>query len=110
MPKPSQSSNGKPVNKSAAVRDMVAQYPNASCKEIVSLLGGKSVKAQPSLVYYIKSRQSQEKRRQKRERVSETSQSTGSSNPVALILKVKSLAQDAGGIHNLKQLVDLLAE
>jgi len=31
-------------------------------------------------------------------------------NPVELILKVKELARDAGGIGSLKQLVDVLAE
>src|SRR5439155_10227839 len=92
MPKPNQS-NGKPVNKSAAVREMITQQPQASCKEIVSLLGGQGIKVQPSLVYYIKSRQSHEKRKQKRERVAKTSQNTGSSNPVELILKVKSVAR-----------------
>jgi hypothetical protein len=34
----------------------------------------------------------------------------GVSNPVDLILKVRSLAEAAGGIRKLKQLVDALAE
>jgi hypothetical protein len=32
------------------------------------------------------------------------------SNPVELVLRVKDLAREVGGIKHLKQLVDLLAE
>ena len=110
MAKANQSKDGKPVNKSALIREMIAQHPEAQSKEIVSLLGEKGTKVLPSLVYFIKSKQRQKKRRQKRQRVAETSQQTGNSNPVELILKVKTLARDAGGIKSLKQLVDALAE
>lgn len=110
MPKPSQNQDGKPINKSAAIREMVAQNPHAQSKEIVALLGQKGIKVQPSLVYYIKSKQRNQKRRQKRQRVTETSQNTGSSNPVELVLKVKGVAREAGGIKNLKRLVDALAD
>jgi hypothetical protein len=34
----------------------------------------------------------------------------GVSNPVEVVLKVKALAREIGGIRNLKQLVDALAE
>ena len=105
-----QNNDGKRVNKSAAIREMVAQNPQTPSKEIVSLLGAKGIKVQPSLVYYIKSKQRQQKRRQKRQQVTETSKNTGSSNPVELILKVKTLSRDAGGIKSLKRLVDALAE
>ena len=107
---PKGSSNGKGINKSASIRDVVAQQPQASCKEIVSVLAARGVKVQPSLVYYIKSKQSHQKRKEKRDRVMETSQHTSSSNPVELILKVKGLARDAGGIKSLKLLVDALAD
>jgi len=35
---------------------------------------------------------------------------TGAANPVELVLRVKDMAREVGGIRNLKQLVDLLAE
>src|SRR5579871_2163261 len=108
MPRPNQSGDGKPVNKSAAIREMIAQHPQAKSQEIVALLGKEGLRVQPSLVYYIKSKQRQQKRRQKRQRVAETSQNTGTSNPVELILKVKGLARDAGGIKKLQQLVNAL--
>jgi hypothetical protein len=110
MMKPSQPDDGKRVNKSDALREMLAQHPDAPSKEIVSLLGEKGIKVQPSLVYYIRSKQRQQGRREKRERVQATSERTGNSNPVELVLQVKRLARDAGGIKNLQLLVDALAE
>ena len=110
MAKPNQGNNGKPINKSAAIREMIAQNPQAQTKEIVSLLGQTGLKVQPSLVYLIKSKQRHQKLRQKRQLVTETSLKTGTSDPVELVVKVKSLARDAGGIKNLKKLVDALAD
>jgi hypothetical protein len=110
MSKTNEDKNGKPVNKSAAIRGMMARHPAAQSKEIVAYLAEEGVKVQPSLVYYIRSKQLNEKRRQKRQRVAETSVKTGNANPVELIVKVKGLARDAGGILNLKRLVDALAD
>ncbi len=110
MTKPNQPNNGKRVNKSDALREMIAQHPDAASKEIVSLLGQKGIKVQPSLVYYVRSKQKQSDRRLKRERVQSTSQGMGHGDPVKLILQVKSLAQEAGGIKNLQLLVNALAE
>ena len=98
------------VNKSAAIREMLAAHPTAGPKEVVALLADKGIKVTPTLVYYIKSKNNQAKRKQKRERVAETSRKTGTVNPVELILKVKTLSRDAGGIQYLKKLVDVLAE
>src|SRR5271165_7186644 len=102
MSKTNGGKNGKPVNKSAAIRDMMARHPAAQSKEIVAFLAEQGVKVQPSLVYYIRSKQLHEKRRQRRQRVTEASVKTGTASPVELILKVKGLARDAGGIQNLK--------
>ncbi|HZU35644.1 MAG TPA: hypothetical protein VFA18_07045 [Gemmataceae bacterium] len=100
----------KARNKSSAIRQMIQANPQAQSKEIVELLGRKGVKVQPSLVYYIRSKLRQQQRLARRERVTQTSETLGSSNPVELVLKVKSLARDAGGIQNLKLLVDALAD
>ena len=43
-------------------------------------------------------------------KVAESSRQTGSKNPVEVVLRVKDLAREVGGIKNLKMLVDLLAE
>jgi hypothetical protein len=42
--------------------------------------------------------------------VAESSRHSGSKNPVAVVLQVKDVAREVGGVKNLKKLVDLLAE
>jgi hypothetical protein len=97
------------VNKSAAIRDALAQNPGAKSREIVSQLAAKGIKVAPTLVYYIKSRQRHEIRRQKRQRAEKTGW-RGNGDVVGLIVRIKQLAAEAGGIQNLKKLVDVLAE
>jgi hypothetical protein len=102
--------DGKSVNKSAAIREVIAQRPQARSKEIIALLAEKGVKVRPTLVYYIKSKENHHKREEKRKRAAETSKKSGAGSPVELILKVRDLAKQAGGMRYLKQLVDILAE
>ena len=101
-------SNGK-VNKSAAIREALAKNPKAKSREIVAQLAAQGIKVAPTLVYYIKSKRNQANHQEKR-RAADTAGWTGSRDPVALIGKVKALASEAGGIQNLKRLVDVLAE
>jgi hypothetical protein len=109
MAKKPTSGNGTPVSKSEAIREALAQNPKAGSREIITLLAGKGLKVAPTLVYYVKSKQNQARRRQKRERVAAASRKTATTNPVELVLRVKDLAREVGGIDNLKMLVDLLA-
>lgn len=97
------SSNGK-VNKSQAIRELFAVDPKMDSKTVIGRLGEKGVKVSPTMVYYIRSKLNQEKRKEKRDRVIATT------NPVELVIRVKDLAREVGGIKHLKQLVDLLAE
>ena len=94
------------VNKSQAIRDVLSQNPKMSSKEIVSTLAGQGLKVLPSLVYFVKGQMRRKRRKQIGNRMTEA----GVSNPVDLILKVRSLAEQAGGMRKLKQLVDALAE
>jgi hypothetical protein len=110
MAKKLTSDNGNPVSKSEAIRETIAQNPKATSREVIALLAGKGVKVAPTLVYYVRSKQKLAKRRQKRERVAAASRKTAAANPVELVLRVKDLAHEVGGITNLKMLVDLLAE
>ena len=110
MAKKTASENGTPVNKSQAIRDFLAGNPTADTKAVVAGLAEKGIKVAPTLVYFIKSKQRQAQRRAKRERVAESSLQSGSKNPVEVVLRVKDLAREVGGIQNLKQLVDLLAD
>ena len=102
--------DGQPVNKSQAIRDVLAADPKLGTKDVIARLAEQGVKVGPPLVYFIKSKQNQAKRRAKRERVAESSRQAGSKNPVEIVLRVKDLSREVGGIKNLKMLVDLLAE
>jgi ABC-type Fe3+ transport system substrate-binding protein len=101
---------GDGKNKSEAIREVIAQNPKAGTKDVIAQLASKGIKVAPTLVYYIKSKQNQQKRKQKRERVAASSRTTPARNPVELVARVKALAREVGGIRPLKQLVDLLAE
>src|SRR5262245_33616946 len=98
------SGNGKPTNKSKAIREAMAENPHANCKEIVGVLAAKGLKVAPGLVYFVMSRQKLAQRKAKRARAAEASRVRAESNPVELVLRVKDLARDVGGVHALKQL------
>ena len=97
------------VNKSQAIRDALTANPKAKSREIVALLAQKGIKVAPTLVYFVKSKMRQTRRRQKKEQAASASRMFGIADPVNLILKVKALAAETGGIANLKKLVDVLA-
>jgi hypothetical protein len=101
---------GRRGEKSAAVRALLAQSPQASVKDIVSSLAGRGISVNPNLVYLIKGKLKAQQRRQKRHRAVEAGRSAGLADPVELVRRVKELATAAGGIHYLKQLIDVLAE
>jgi len=109
VPKKEDSANGK-VNKSQAIRDVLAGNPKADSKTVIAQLGEKGIKVSPAMVYYIKSKARHARRRAKRDRVSAMSATSVSRNPVELVKRVKDLAREVGGYKQLKQLVDLLAE
>ena len=110
MAKKAASDNGTPVNKSQAIRDYLAGNPTSGTKDVVAGLAGRGVKVTPALVYLIKSKAKQAKRRAKRERFAESSRGTGTVDPVELFREVRDLGRKVGGIQNLKRLVDLMAE
>ncbi|MCE9561258.1 MAG: hypothetical protein K8U57_04310 [Planctomycetes bacterium] len=110
MSKKSPSENGAPVNKSDAIRDYLGTNPKANSKEVVAALGEKGIKVAPSLIYFVKSRASHAKRKARREQMAEGLSKSGVVTPVDLVIRVKNLANEVGGIKNLKKLVDVLAE
>jgi hypothetical protein len=93
------------VNKSAAVREILNRDRNTPAKEILQELSKRGIKVHPNLVYLIKSKMRAQRGRQKREKVL----AMGIANPVDLILEVRRLSAEAGGIKRFKQLVDALA-
>jgi uncharacterized NAD(P)/FAD-binding protein YdhS len=100
------------VNKSAAIRDVFLQNPKATAKEVVEILAQKQVAVKPGLVYMIKGRLAQMKSHSNRKaaRVATAGKQTGNADPVALIVKIKGLAKEAGGMRNLMALVTVLAD
>jgi hypothetical protein len=102
-------SDGK-VNKSQAIRDLFAQDSRMESKAVIERLAQQGLKVSPTMVYYVRSKLKHAARKDKRERVAASSRATAVKNPVELVLRVKDLAREVGGIRQLKQLVDLLAE
>ena len=102
--------SGQPVNKSKAIRGVYAETPTADSKTVIARLAERGIRVSPTMVYYVKSKLGQAKRRAKRERVAASSEQTAAKNPVEVVLRTKDLAREVGGIKNLKMLVDLLAE
>src|SRR6476469_172426 len=90
--------SGTPVNKSQAIRDVFADNPKADTKAVIARLAEKGVKVSPTMVYYIRSKQYHAKQKAKRERAAESSRIAGAANPVELVLRVKDLAREVGGM------------
>lgn len=110
MPKKEPADGEQPVNKSQAIRELLAADPKADSKSVIAQLAEKGIKVSPTMVYYVRSKMKQARQKAKRTRVEESSRQTGAKNPVEIVLRVKDLAREVGGIRHLKQLVDLLAE
>jgi hypothetical protein len=102
--------NKEGINKSASIRELLKENPNAPVKEIVTILGERGIKVSANLVYLLKSKMKQKTRQAKRQRAVVASQKAGLADPVQLIVEVRRLAEKAGGIRRVKELVDLLAE
>lgn len=103
----------KQGSRSAAIREVLTQNPKAKAKEVVDLLGAKGVKVNAGLVYMVKGSMKSKagRKRRKAARVAKVTSVAGNglaADPVALIRKVRELAEEAGGFKNLKELIDVL--
>jgi len=98
------------VNKSAEIRALLTNDPRMSADEITRALSARNLKVSKNLIYLVKANVHKRRRKAKRAAAVSAGRQAGIKDPVVFILKVKSLAQDAGGIKHLKQLVDALAE
>ena len=90
------------VNKSQAIRDILAQTPKSPVKEIVAQLGQRGVEVNPNLVYLIKSKRRHKTKRENRLRAVEANRKAGLANPVELILEVRKVGEKAGGMGHLE--------
>jgi len=107
---PRRSNRNGAVNKSELIREQLGRDPKMPVKDIVAMLGQRGVKVQPSLVYFLKSKMKRQRRKQARAKAVQSGQRAGISNAADLVLKVKALAHEAGGLTNLKNLVNVLAD
>jgi len=98
------------VNKSQAIRDILAKNPNTPIKEIGSTLAQKGIKVSDTYVYMVRGKAHTRKLKEKRQKAIQASNDSGIINAAELVLSVKQLAAAAGGIRKLKQLVDILAK
>lgn len=100
------------VNKSEEIRQLLKANPDMPVKVVVANLAGRGLTVTDNLVYFIKGKMKGRKGRKKRARqmVEKVSATTGNTDAVATILKVKRWASEVGGLKKLKALVDALSE
>ena len=90
---------------------MLRANPEMPVKEIVSALAKRGLKVTDNLVYFIKGRlKGKRGRRKKTGQLVANVVPTSDTSPLATILRVKSCANEVGGLKKLKALVDALIE
>lgn len=102
------------VNKSEEIRQLLKADPKVSAKEVREALEAKGIKISDKLYYLVKGKMlgKQSRKRKARKMVAKVAESTGIGNADALstILKVKSWANQVGGMKKLRALVEALSE
>jgi hypothetical protein len=102
------------VNKSEEVRRLLKANPEITAKEVSAALAEKGLKISGNLYYFIKGQMKGRKGRKKKAQkmVANVAATTGSGSADALsvILKVKSVANEVGGLKKLKAIIDALSE
>ena len=102
------------VNKSEEIRQMLKANPKVSAKEVKGALEAKGIKISDKLYYLVKGKMlgKQARKKKARKMVAKVAETTGTSNGDALstILKVKSWANQVGGLKRLRALVEALSE
>lgn len=107
------------VNKSEAIRIELGNKPEASAQEIVDSLEKKGINATTALVYNVraqireKEQEAEKERRKAMKAAANEDKAAGKSTAkeaAQVVLKIKGLATELGGINSLKQVVDALAE
>lgn len=96
------------VSKSEEIRQLLRAQPKMPVSEVRAALAQRGIKVSSNLIYFVKGRA--KGRRKRAKQVVAKVSATSNGNPVAMIRKVKSWANEVGGIKMLKALVDALAE
>jgi hypothetical protein len=100
------------VNKSEAIREVLRSNPDMPVKEVVATLAAKGTSVAPNLVYLVKGKVkgAKHQRMKTKRRATKAAFSAGNRDAVATILKVKSFANEVGGLGALRAIVDALSE
>jgi len=99
------------VNKSEEIRKLLAENPKMGAQDVVAKLAERNISVSSNLVYFIKGKMKGRRGRRKRaQRAVANVAATGSSDPLTTIRKIKTWANEVGGLKKLKALVDALSE
>jgi hypothetical protein len=102
------------VNKSEEIRQLLRANPNVSAKEVRDALRAKGIKISDKLYYLVKGKmlgkQSRKNKAQKMVAKFAASTGTGNADALSTILKIKSCANQVGGLKKLRALVEALSE
>jgi hypothetical protein len=103
----------KSVNKSEAIRALYRGKPKLPVSDAVKQLAKDGISVSPNLVYFVLGgMKGKAKRKAGRKRAVPTHRTsgdkTGVSVPIDVIIDLKALAVRAGGVGNLKQLLEVL--
>ncbi len=97
-------------SKSDYIRELLRTNPRMRAKDVVSTLADQGISVSTNLVHFVKGKlKGQRGRRKKTGRMVAKVAATGNGDPVATILKIKSFADQVGGLKKLKALVDALS-
>jgi hypothetical protein len=102
------------VNKSEEIRRLLKANPQTSGTDAVAKLAEKGIAVKPSLFYFVKGQLKGRRARKKKvqQTIANVAESTHAnrSDAVATIRKVKSWADEVGGMKTLKALIEALSE
>lgn len=102
------------VNKSAAIRAICADNPKIPVRLVVEELAKDGIKVSANLVYFVlggargKAKGKAGRKRRAVAAGERASQKTGTAYPLSVITDAISLAERAGGLANLKRLIEVL--
>jgi hypothetical protein len=94
--------------KSAAIRELLERNPDRPVREIMSELAGRGIRVHSNMVYTL--RQKMKAGRKGRRAAAAHASTNGAADAVQLVRGIKELASQAGGMKQLKELVEVMAE
>jgi hypothetical protein len=102
------------VNKSEEIRQLLKANPEIGAKAVMAKLGQKGITMSENLFYFVKGQMKGRKARRKKAQkvVAKVAEATGvvKSDALSTILKLKSVANEVGGLKKLRALVEALSE